>query len=190
MMLKNLIAVVLGGAIAAGCANTPTASMGHMDLVPYNSALRKEFGLADKDVKRLQFYVSKDIALQRTADARDSKTIAGGVLKRSGSQVIEAVSIPALTPGVASEVYPSRIEIMFNPQTPDRSLAFAGNLEYKLAADRFGWSTDGTANVFYGEEDVFRAIGSSGSGILMVRKEVLESLRRKTTVEPGYILPK
>ncbi len=64
----------------------------------YNERLAQDYAWTDRDLEKLQFYVSEDIVLQREL-RRGEAILQGGQLKRTQGRQIEQVIIKRGTPG-------------------------------------------------------------------------------------------
>lgn len=68
-------------------------------LTPFTANLRNEYQWTDKDLQKIQFYVSEDIVLWREVRDGDAKIDDGAIKIRDGKKV-EEIRIPRRTPGV------------------------------------------------------------------------------------------
>jgi hypothetical protein len=72
--------------------------------IQFTQAVKEQHQLTDQEMKKLQFYISADIVLQRNQkDASDKDTDDGELIITSGSS-IDQVIIPAGTPGIVIEM--------------------------------------------------------------------------------------
>jgi hypothetical protein len=69
------------------------------NLVPYTDALRQSNGWSDDQMKKIQFYTSDAVVLQRKLSS-ESTEIVDGKIKMENGQRIEEVIIRERTPGV------------------------------------------------------------------------------------------
>jgi hypothetical protein len=90
----------------------------------FTEAVRARFGLAPRDMERIQFFTSRDIVLQREIGDQSKTLSANGLSIREGVR-IEEIEIPAHTPGVALRVEGDYMLISFSREHPDRALWFA-----------------------------------------------------------------
>lgn len=68
-------------------------------LTPFTQRLQRQYDWSDAELKRIQFYVSKDIVLKREASGGTSEIIAGEIKVIDGRN-IDQVVIRKGTPGV------------------------------------------------------------------------------------------
>ncbi|MCS6819141.1 MAG: hypothetical protein RMJ53_03255 [Chitinophagales bacterium] len=83
------------------------------NLVPYTESLRQKYNWNENQIKKIQFYNSRQIILQRQLE-KDEIAIEGGKIKIRDGKKIEEIIIKRHTPGVAVSI-PSRdrLEISF-----------------------------------------------------------------------------
>lgn len=101
--MRNSFLLIVLSVVLFSCKN----------LVPYSDSLRQQYGWSDAQVKKIQFYTSREIVLQRQL-SKDEIVIEGGKIKIKDGKKIEEIIIQRGTPGVAVAI-PSkdRIEVSF-----------------------------------------------------------------------------
>jgi len=177
----RLSAAVLVAVLAlTGCAT---------GRVPFTQTLREQYGLEGDDLKKVQYFLSGDITLQREF-RREEGEISNThklVIKEGG--YFEEVFIASGTPGVATEVGPASIAVSFEP---GGSLVFGSpatdrdsDRKYKLSAKRW---TDYYGELVY-EDKTWYAVKGSGQAFLEVGAESLDAVEKKRKVLPGMTLP-
>jgi hypothetical protein len=87
-------------------------------LTPFTERLYEQNRWTEVDLKRIQFYVSNDIVLQRDFSSSDSR-IDGGSIRIIGGRQVEEVVIKRGTPGV----------FLFNPKVNHFAISFEGRGE-------------------------------------------------------------
>lgn len=113
------------------------------NLVPYTDAMRKQHNWSNDDVKRIQFYVSRDIVLHREL-ANSSTEIVQGKIKMIKGKKVDEILIQAGTKGVVTDI-PKENKMLVSFETgEDRYLSFgvnpnAGDKYVLLASD---WSNE------------------------------------------------
>jgi hypothetical protein len=90
----------------------------------FTRAVRDRYALADSDVRRIQFYTSEEIVLQREITEQTKSISSNELVVRDGVR-IEEIVIPARTPGVALRVEGDYLLVGFARQRPDLALWFA-----------------------------------------------------------------
>ncbi len=102
-VMNNFVLIIICSLSLAACKN----------LVPYTDALRQNHNWSDAQIKKIQFYTSREIVLQRQL-SQDETVIQGGKIKIKDGRKIEEIIIQRGTPGIAIAV-PSkdRIEVSF-----------------------------------------------------------------------------
>jgi hypothetical protein len=177
LVVASLIIPLIG---ISGCAS---------GRIPFTQHLRNRYGLEEGDLRKLQYYVSGDITLQRGFRHEEGEISGTHRLVQKEEGVVEEVFIAAGTPGIATEVGPTSLAVSFEP---GRSLAFGSppddrdpERKYTLSARR--WED------YYGELDyddkTYFAVKGSGHVWLEVRAESLDTVKRKKKILPGMTLP-
>jgi hypothetical protein len=162
----------------------PGVKIKPQDLVPFTTDLREEFQLTADQLKRVQFYVSDDITLQATRMSGQTM-VAGGKLRKVGETLVEEVFIESLTLCVAREIDASELRVNFNASLSTHLLGFGDDGKsggrYVLFARR--WEND-IGQLNYGGSE-FLAVEHSARAHLLVRKDLVENMRKDRRVEPG-----
>ncbi len=149
-------------------------------LTPFTANLRNEYQWSEKDLKKIQFYLSEEIVLWREIRDGDAKIDDGAIKIRNGKKV-EEIRFPKRTPGV----------FIVEPKTNNFGIAFEnGNSKYLmfgpskkradfvlLAAD---WKKD-IGRISYGDR-IYYTTDESAFARLMVdlRSAQKLSVKRKT----------
>ncbi len=175
-----LLVLVTGSLSFAGCAP---------QRVAFTQGIRTQYNLGSEDLKKLQYYVSSDITLQRDfrQEEREISTSHKLVTKEGG--LVEEVQIRAGTPGIATEVGETSLAVSFEPGS---SLMFGSpptdrdpERKYKLSAKQW---TDYYGEIVY-DGKTFYAVEGSGQAYLEVGVESLDAVEKKKKVLPGMTLP-
>lgn len=152
--------------------------------MPYTDALRKQNGWSDNQVKKIQFYTSKEIVLQRQLSHGES-AIEGGKIKVKDGTKVEEIIIQKGTPGVAVSV-PSkdRLEVSFE-KSDQHFLRFGINPNMK---DRFTllaseWS-NGVGKVTYDDKFYYTSPDAAYT-MLMVDLRKIEKTELNQRVASG-----
>ena len=177
LVVASLIIPLIG---ISGCAS---------GRIPFTQHLRNRYGLEEGDLRKLQYYVSGDITLQRGFRHEEGEISATHRLVQKEEGVVEEVFIAAGTPGIATEVGPTSLAVSFEP---GRSLTFGSppddrdpERKYTLSARR--WE-DYYGELVYDDKTYF-AVKGSGHVWLEVRAESLDTVKKKKKVLPGMTLP-
>lgn len=97
------------------------------ELRPFTSHLLKEGGWSDNELKKIQFYLSDDIVIQRVL-TEGSSEISSGTIKLVKGEKIEEVRIPRGTPGVfLFRAKDEHFAIGFDASSDKRYLMFGPN---------------------------------------------------------------
>ena len=154
--------------------------------VPYTTEIKKDFGLTPEKLKKVQFYTSETIILERSDDQEIiSTTGEDGELVSSERSTSERIVIPANRPCVFEEMEEDgSIQIRFEMGT-GRYLTFTerkniSNGRYYLEAQ---WK-NGKGELDYGGT-IYYAVRSSASAYLMVKLKKWKKNQRKDRVVKG-----
>ena len=146
-------------------------------LKPFTQTDKKELKLGENELKRVQFYVSEDIVLQRKAGA-ESREIEDGKIRVVDGEKIEEVIVKKGTPGVL-EYYPGdgRMGITFE-DGEGRYLMFGPNPIRDGRFFLFGseWKNN-IGKITYEDKTYYTAPGCGNAYLLVDLKKL-----KKTTV--------
>jgi hypothetical protein len=155
--------------------------------VPYTNEVRDQFGLDDpKQARKVQFYTSATIILQKSKSAGGQGTNDSGVLVSSSSNEENRIIIPVNTKCVF-EGFGENGEIIIRFETgPGKTLTFAARpgqqtSKYYLVAD---WSGGKGGALKYGA-DSYTTASASGNTYLMVVMKKLQRTKRKDRIVKG-----
>jgi hypothetical protein len=82
--------------------------------IPFTQAIKEQYQLNEEDMKKIQFYASSDIVLQRGEVTDKSVGTDQGKLKVTDGKSVEEVLIRAGTPGVVEKVIDAnRVAVSF-----------------------------------------------------------------------------
>lgn len=152
---------------------------------PLTSDLRKEYGWTERDLKKMQFYLSRDVVLRQVRSGGLTEIQDGKVKVIDGKKVKEIV-IKEGTPGVLLFMPESnRMAVSFETGDNDRFLIFGPNPNYDgkymlLAAE---WDKN-RGIVTYNGDKYATSTYSALAGLLINMKDVIK-VRRKTHVAGG-----
>lgn len=173
--MKTLIATLAMAALLSSCS---------LKLSPYTTRLQQESGLDEGSLRKVQFYVSKDIVLQR--DLSESETeVVGGKIKMVNGRRVEEVLILAGTPGVLMEMpgY-DRLAISFEANTSDYLLFGASENEGGAFALMAKDWTHRVGQIQYGGK-IYQTTPESAGAILLVDVHKLDELDVKSRTASG-----
>lgn len=154
--------------------------------VPYTAELRNQFDLSDDKLKKVQFFTSETIILERS-DKQDNVSTTGqsGTLVSSSSSSSERIIIPANRPCIFERrSTDGAVEIRFE-LGDGRVLRFderanINNGRFYLVAQ---WA-DGKGELDYGHA-VYYAVRGSSAAYLMVKLKNYKKNQRKDRVVKG-----
>lgn len=171
------VAIVIIGLIVASCGSK----------VPFTNQIKDEFGLdAETQMKKVQFYISQTIILQRIRQSGSQGTAENGVLVTNKNKEEDRVTIQAQTPAVF-ESYGKTGEMVIRFEVGQgRVLSFnvrqEGNTsKYYLVA---AWDMNRGGELTYGNEK-YTIQSSAGNAYLMVMLKKLQKTKRKDRVVKG-----
>lgn len=94
------------------------------NLSPYTQDLHRSLNLSDAEMKKVQFYLSEELVLERISDL-DQAEIKEGRITLSRDRDVKRVRIPARTPGVlVSSPDGERLAVSFDPESEREYLTF------------------------------------------------------------------
>lgn len=104
--MKYLVALFFFGSLLTACSPR---------LTPFTERVYDDFGWSEADLRKIQFYVSRDIELKRQLSAGSSEIVSGKIRIENGREV-EVVTIQRGTPGV----------FVFSPKSDRFAISFEG----------------------------------------------------------------
>ena len=117
ILKKTLIIIGLGVVVLfTGCQST----------VPFTNTVRTKYNLDDAKLKKVQYYVSSEITLQRGERADNSQELdEDGKLIVSSSASVDNILIDGKTPGVCVKVLSgNKIAVSFDESDDEKYLVF------------------------------------------------------------------
>ncbi len=155
--------------------------------VPYTEKLKEEYALdATQNIKRVQFYVSSTIIIQKEKKSGGTGTSNDGTLVSNSNKEQERIIIAPNTKCVF-EKFGETGEIFVRFEVGDgKYLKFA--VRQNQRSDKFyfvaNWDQGKANTVEYGN-DVYTATAESGSAYLMVVLKKLNKTKRKDRIVKG-----
>lgn len=144
------------------------------NLVPYTESLRTKNGWTDNQVKRIQFYTSRDVVLQRQV-ATDETAIQGGKIKILDGKKIEEIIIKRGTPGIVTSI-PSSSKMLVSFEKDDNHfLSFGVNPEQsgKFVLLASEWK-NGVGKVTYNAKNYFTSPEGAYTSLMVDLRKVQE----------------
>lgn len=167
------------------CLAITLASCG--SKVPFTNQIKDEFGLdAETQMKRVQFYISQTIILQRVKQSGTQGTAENGVLVTNRNKEEDRVTIQAQTPAVF-EGYGKNGEMIIRFEVGQgRFLTF--NVRQEGSSSRYylvaSWDMNRGGELTYGNEK-YTVQSAAGNAYLMVMLKKLQKTKRKDRVVKG-----
>jgi hypothetical protein len=155
--------------------------------VPYTNDIRDEFGLdSEKEVKKVQFFTSGTVILEKSKSSGNQGTSESGVLVTNSSKEENRIIIPINTKCIFEGFGPEGELIIRFETGVGKTLTFAARpgqqaSKYYLVAD---WSSQKGGQLKYGNEEYITA-SSSGNAHLMVVLKKLQRTKRKDRIVKG-----
>ena len=154
------------------------------NLVPYTDAMKKKYGWTEEQIKRIQFYVSHDIALHREV-VKGSTDIVRGKIKTIRGSKMEEIIIPAGTKGVVTEIPNDKKLLVSFELSDDRYLSFGVNPnaseKYVLLAS--DWKNE-MGKVHYAGNEYYTEPDSKYASLLVDLRKI-ENMEVKQRVAKG-----
>ena len=95
-------------------------------LVPYTDAMKQRYNWTENEIRRIQFYVSDDIVLQRNLTNASTEIVQGKIKTVQGRKVDEII-IRAGTPGVMTDMPRQNKMLVSFEMGDDHTLSFGVN---------------------------------------------------------------
>lgn len=155
--------------------------------VPYTNEIRDEFALdSDKQMRKVQFFTSATIILEKSKSSGNQGTAEDGTLVTNSSKTEDRVIIPINTKCVFDGFGPNGELVLRFEVGVGKTVSFAVRAnqtsgKYYLVAD---WTGDKGGKLSYGNETYY-ASSSSGNAYLMVVLKKLQKTKRKDRVVKG-----
>ncbi len=154
------------------------------NLVPYSNNLRDQFNLNESQIRKIQFYVSSDIILQREMSSANTKVESGKIKMVNGRRVQEII-IPVGTKGVLTDI-PRENKMLVSFEIDDNHYLSFGvnpnaNNHYTLLASNWNGSI-GTVT-YAGEK--YETNPESKFSQLMVDLRKIQNMETKQRVAKG-----
>ena len=176
-MKKNIL-FLIAGIILIGCGTR----------VPYTDTLRDEFGLEnEQSIKKVQFYVSSTIILEKNKVSGAQGTDEAGKLVTSSNKEQDRIIIQPGTPCIFDGFGPGGELILRFEVGSGKVIRFATRPgttsgKYYLVAE---WNNGGAGGVVLYGNDTYTATTSSGTAFLEVVRKRLQKTKRKDRVVKG-----
>lgn len=169
MSMTRLIFFSATAILFASCKN----------LVPYTNNMKQQYGWNNEDVKKIQFYVSHDIVLQRD-HTQGSTEIVHGKIKTVKGKKIEEIIIPSGTKGVVTQI-PREDKLLVSFEISDNYYLSFGvnpnmNGKYVLLASE--WN-NGIGKVTYSGREYYTDPDSKYAYLLVDLRKILKEERKQ-----------
>ncbi len=142
------------------------------NLVPFTDSLRKQNNWSNNDVKRIQFYTSRDVILQRQITT-DETAIEGGKIKIRDGKKVEEIIIKRGTPGIVTAIPDSAKLLVSFEKDDNHYLSFGVNPEqstrFVLLASE--WK-NGVGKVTYDGKNYFTAPNSAYTSLMIDLRKI------------------
>lgn len=177
-----------------GCATTNTKTTANEKFMPFTTGIIAHYSLTAGDITNIQFYVSKDILLQRNLSSNANANIVNGRLIIRNGRSIDEVEVPKFAPGIAQSIHLNEtsdndnnqydyIRVVFAKDAP--SLVFAGVIN---GQNPFFFLGRNQANLVEFDNLNYDALGESLDAILLIDIGALDQLKSQRRVLPGLRL--
>ncbi|MFK7808158.1 MAG: hypothetical protein AB8F74_10200 [Saprospiraceae bacterium] len=142
-------------------------------LTPFTQELQQENGWTEKDLKKIQFYISQDVELVKQKKRSGSK-IESGEIKVVSDAEVEKIIIKKHTPGVLVKLpKENRFAVCFEDSRSSRYLIFGPNPKrgdsYALMASK--WDRQ-KGELTYGDKKYYTPSNSSYANLMVNLKKV------------------
>ena len=146
------------------------------DLTPFSEDIRAKAKLDEGTLKKVQFYLSKDVVIQREA-GEGTTEVKGGKIKVVDGKRVEEIIIPEGTPGVLIMMpQTNRMAVSFEADSDQKFLMFGPNPNqhnnYTLLSKE--WK-NGVGTITYDGKE-YNTNSESGRAVLMVDADFIRKL--------------
>jgi len=141
--------------------------------IPFTNTVRTKYNLDEAKLKKMQFYVSSDVSLQRGEQAQSSQELdEDGKLVISSSASLDNILIDGKTPGVCVKVLPgNKLAISFF-ESDDQYLVFGDpNNRGRYSLMGAEWK-NGKGKINFGGKTYYILPGGAGAYLKFEMKKV------------------
>jgi hypothetical protein len=176
------------GFLLSSCGSSRKMS----NYVPFTKDMMDKIEKENIDLKEVQFYVDEKLILARNLD-NETVEVKSGVVKLEKAKNVNEVVIPMLSPGLYSDKIGDKLLISF--ERGNSALAFgpgSGHAFNQYVIYGTQWK-NGTALVDYDAGQYRARCGSCSdvaSATLVIKKKVLENMKRKSRTVKGMSITK
>lgn len=165
--MKNIVILSVVILSLASCKN----------LVPYTDSMRQQYNWSESQVRKIQFYVSRDIVLQRELTGGSTEIISGKIKTVNGRKV-DQIIIRQGTPGVLTQIPREGKMLVSFERGDDHYLSFGVNPnmdgKYFLLASE--WN-NGIGKVTYVNRSYYSEPDSRYAHLLVDLRKLLKEQR-------------
>lgn len=153
--------------------------------IVFTAKLRNKLEKQDVNLKKIQFYNSDKITLEREEERPEEYSVRSGTVKVEEGRTVEEIIIKKKTPGICVEVHPYHLNVSFEPGNA-KYLKFGRKASphltntFKLYAK--DWKGE-QGKIAYGDT-IYQTNKKAASAHLLVKKsQVYELIREKRVAE-------
>ncbi len=155
--------------------------------IPFTDKVKEDFSLTvDKNIKKVQFYTSSTIILEKSKSVGNKETSVDGALVASSHSDKNRVIIPSNTKGVFEAMGPNNEVIVRFEIGVGKTITFA--MKPNSSSGRYyfvaKWGGENSGEVSYGNETYY-ASSNSSVAFLMVKLKNLKKTKKKDRVVKG-----
>jgi hypothetical protein len=144
------------------------------NLIPYSDAISKRNNWSDAEIKRIQFYTSDVIVLQRQITEGSTDIIQGKIKTVNGKKVDEII-IRAHTPGILVQMPKEQKMLISFEVDNDHYLSFGVNPNYGSKYTLLATKWDGRIGmVTYNNQEYKAAPGSADVFLMVDSRKILK----------------
>lgn len=152
----------------------PFAISSCKNLIPYTDAISKRNNWSESEVKRIQFYTSDAIVLQRQI-TEGSTDIVQGKIKTVNGKKVDEIIIRAKTPGILTEMPKQQKMLISFEVDNDHYLSFGVNPNFGSKYTLLASSWDGRiGNITYNNREYKAAPGSADVFLMVDSRKIMK----------------
>jgi hypothetical protein len=174
--MKILIAFTALLIVASGCATK----------IPLTNTIKQEYNLNETNIKKVQFFVSSQIILERSSKEGNSGTTSDGTLVSSENQIKDRIIIMPRTKCIF-EKYGDNNSVLIRFEVGDgKFITFATrpNMDAGKLYLQADWIQGNGGKITYGNQEYFLT-PESGNAFLLVKVKKSNRTKRKDRVVKG-----
>ena len=153
-------------------------------LIPFSQDVRDKEKLSDEEMKKIQFYASSEIVLQRGEKGEKGKEITEGKLTTTDEKSVEQVIIKAGTPGIVDHILDAgRVAVRFEPGEGQFLIFGDPNKQGRYTLLAGEWDKNNRGKLEYGGKTYFTMSGAANVYLTFRMKNLYQFKKNQKVVK-------